>query len=191
MKKKTVALLLAMVLMMGIAVGGTLAWLVADTDPVENTFTTSDINITLKESDDLDLQMVPGHTITKDPVATVLKGSEACYLFVKLEKSENYATYLEEYTVAEGWEKLEDGVYYRIVAENQTDDQPFAVLANNQVKVKTSVTKQLMNDLTDATLPTLTITAYATQQYKNVGEEFTAAEAWANVSNPTGETPAP
>ncbi len=186
MKKRTLALLLALVMLFGITVGGTLAWLTDQTGPVTNTFTTSDIDITLEESENLDLQMIPGHTIKKDPVATVLKTSEDCFLFVKLEKSANYDTYLEDYKMADGWTKLDgvDGVYYREVAQSD-EDQPFGVLLDNQMKVRDSVTKKQMNALTEDTLPTLTITAYASQLMKNNTEKFTAAEAWANVTDPT------
>ena len=41
MKKKTVALLLACVMALGVAIGGTMAWLVDSTGEVENTFTVS------------------------------------------------------------------------------------------------------------------------------------------------------
>ena len=66
MKKKTIALVLACVICVGIGIGGTLAWLTATTDDVTNTFTTSDINITLAETK-TDFKMVPGCTIEKDP----------------------------------------------------------------------------------------------------------------------------
>ena len=42
---KFLALILALALLAGTAVGGTLAWLTADTETVENTFTASDIQI--------------------------------------------------------------------------------------------------------------------------------------------------
>ncbi|MBQ8648189.1 MAG: hypothetical protein IJ484_08615, partial [Oscillospiraceae bacterium] len=44
------ALLLALVLMIGCAIGGTLAWLIADTGPVTNTFTYGNIDLTLDET---------------------------------------------------------------------------------------------------------------------------------------------
>ena len=40
----------------------------------------------------------------------------------------------------------------------------------------------MMDGLTTETLPKLTVTAYASQLYKSAGVEFTAAEAWANVT---------
>ena len=193
-KRRILALVLACVLCVCIGIGGTLAWLTATTTPVTNTFTTSDINITLTETDaDNDqnanansYQMVPGYTITKDPKVTVLGGSEKCYLFVKLEKSSNFDSFMT-YEMATDWTQLTGitgvtGVYYRVV-DSSTDNQVFDVLKDNQVKVLDSVTKAQMNQVT--TNPTLTVTAYASQYMKNNTESFTAAEAWANITNPT------
>ena len=84
MKKKSLALLLAIAIVVVGAVAGTVAWLTDKTPSVTNTFTTSDINIELKETKN-NFQMIPGWNIEKDPKVTVKTGSEACYLFVKLE----------------------------------------------------------------------------------------------------------
>lgn len=179
MKKKTMATVLALVLILAVAVGGAVAWLIDTTTPVKNTFTVGDINITLKESA-ANYKMVPGKTIAKDPTVTVKANSEACWLFVKVEKSANFDDFLT-YTMADDWTALEGvgGVYYRAVAAT-TADTAFTVLEDNQVTVKTDVTKAQLNALTDETLPTLTFTAYAVQQ-DNI---TTAAAAW-NELNPT------
>lgn len=181
MKKKSLALLLAIALVVVGAVAGTVAWLTDKTPSVTNTFTTSDINIELKETKN-NFQMIPGCTIGKDPKVTVKTGSEACYLFVKLEKSENFNQYMT-YDMAKGWTELQGnaGVYYRKVAA-ATADTAFEVLKDNQVTVKGTVTKEQMNALTADTYPTLTVTAYASQQFKNNTQEFTAAEAWTNIA---------
>ena len=196
--KKKIALLLACVMAFGIAVGGTLAWLTDATTPVVNTFTDSDINITLTESENLNLQMIPGHTITKDPKVTVDKDSEECYVFVKVvennntidgldavEGVENSATKVLLYSVDSAWTKLEDAdnVYYQTVT-GLTTDWSDNVLTGDQVVVNQNVTKAMMNDTLTSAQPTLTFTAYASQYYKSAGVPFTAAEAWANV-NPT------
>ena len=81
MKKKGLALVLALALMVVGAVAGTLAWLTAKSDTVVNTFTTSDIKVELKETP-ATYKMIPGYTIKKDPQAKVLNGSEDCFLFV-------------------------------------------------------------------------------------------------------------
>lgn len=183
---KALAALAAVALALGCVIGGTMAWLTDKTGAVTNTFTTSDIGVTLTESEDLDLKMIPGHTISKDPKVTVTAGSEKCYLFVKVEKSTNFDAFME-YSMADGWTELTgltgvSNVYYREV-DTATTDQPFGVIKNNTVTVRGTVTKSNMNDLTPTSYPTLTFTAYASQYWKNNTEYFTAAEAWANVSN--------
>ena len=175
MKKKAWVSLVAVVLVLCCAVGGTLAWLTAKTNEVKNTFTVGDINIDLTETTE-DYKMVPGNTIAKDPKVTVKAGSEACWLFVKVEKSANFDSFMT-YGIADGWTELPsvDGVYYREVSTT-TADTDFAVLKDNQVKVLDTVTKTMLEAAkTDA--PTLTFTAYAVQK-DNVA---TAAEAWAKI----------
>ena len=183
MKKKSLALFLAIAIVVVGVVAGTVAWLTAQTTAVKNTFTTSDITIELTETTGESYKMIPGCTIKKDPKVTVKTGSEACYLFVKLEKSENFDQYMT-YEMAEGWTALPGnaGVFYREVAA-ATADTTFAVLKDNQVTVKDKVTKEQMNALTADTYPTLTVTAYASQLYKNNTEKFTAAAAWANIAS--------
>lgn len=181
MKKKSLALLLAIAIVVVGVVAGTVAWLTDKTPSVTNTFTTSDINIELKETKN-NFQMIPGWNIEKDPKVTVKADSEACYLFVKLEKSTNFDTFMT-YEMAEGWTELQGyaGVYYRKVAA-ATADTTYEVLKDNQVTVKGTVTKAQMNALTADTYPTLTVTAYASQQFKNNTQEFTAAEAWDHIA---------
>ena len=173
---------LALVLVVAVAsVGGTIAWLTATTDPVVNTFTVGDINIELNETT-TNYKMVPGNTIAKNPKVTVEAGSEACWLFVKIEESANLSNFIT-YSVDEGvdkWTKLTgvDNVYFREVPATTTSAAEFYVLTNNQVTVKDTVTKTMMNDLTDATRPTLTFTAYAVQK-DNIAD---AATAWAKLN---------
>lgn len=183
MKKKSLALVLALAMIVVCVVGGTLAWLTAKTPDVKNTFTVGDIDITLAETK-TDFKMIPGYTIAKDPTVTVVKDSEKCYLFVKVVESTNLKQFIS-YTVDNGWTALTgvDGVYYRVV-ENSTADQEFGVLKDNQVTVSGDVTKTMLNNLTESTYPTLTFTAYACQYMKNSTDHFSEAEAWAKV-NPT------
>lgn len=184
MKKKGLAMVLALVLLAVCAVSGTLAWLTAKSDEVINTFTTSDIKVELKETTGPNYKMIPGYTIGKDPKATVLDGSEECYLFVKLDKSTNFDTFLT-YEMAEGWKSVpgETNVYYRKV-QTAGIGTAYSVLKDDQVTVKGEVTKAMMNGLTTETLPKLTVTAYASQLHRNATTEFTVEDAWKNV-NPT------
>lgn len=179
--------MLALVLVIGCAVGGTVAWLVAKTDPVVNTFTYGDIKITLAESTGEDYKIVPGVNISKDPTVTVTAGSEACWLFVKVDE-ENWPTFTEadgttkkvSYAIAGGWTALTDvpGVYYREVPA-ATADTDFAILKDNVVTVSNTLTKTEVNTVISIQ-PKLTFTAYAVQQ----AGINTVAEAWA-AANPT------
>lgn len=174
MKKKTLALVLALTLLVAGVVGGTLAWLTDRTAEVKNTFTVGDINIDLTETT-ADYKMVPGNTIAKDPTVTVKANSETCWLFVEVTESENLNNFIT-YTIANGWTKLQDGVYYREVPASAAD-QTFSVLAGDAVTVKSDVTRTMLETAkTDA--PTLTFQAYAIQK-----DHFTTADAaWAEVS---------
>lgn len=158
-------------------VAGTLAWLTDKTEPVVNTFTVGDINITLTESDNLDLKMVPGQPISKDPKVTVKAGSEACWLFVRVEKSVNFDGFMT-FEMADGWIALAEhaGVYYRNVDATNADTG-FDVLKDNKVTVLETVTKtELEGAKTNA--PTLTFTAYAVQK-DGIAD---AATAWGKVN---------
>ena len=173
MKKKLTVSLAVLALVACMAAGATLAWLTAKTSSVTNTFTYGDINIELKETTGESYKMVPGNTIDKDPKVTVKANSEECWLFVKVEKSDNFDKFMT-YGIADGWTALagEDGVYYREVISSTTDTE-YYVLSGNLVTVKDSVTKEDFAGL-KGTMPTLTFTAYACQK-DNVS---TAADAW-------------
>lgn len=174
MKKKTLALVLALTLLVAGVVGGTLAWLTDQTAEVKNTFTVGDINIGLTETT-TDYKMVPGNTIAKDPTVTVKANSEACWLFVNVTESANLDDFIT-YAIATGWTELEAGVYYREVPASAAD-QTFSVLAGDAVTVKSDVTRAMLETAkTDA--PTLTFKAYAIQK-----DHFATADAaWAEVS---------
>ena len=196
MKKKITVAVVALVLVLCCAMGGTLAWLVAKTDPVVNTFTYGDINIDLSESENLTLKMIPGNDITKDPKVTVEANSEACWLFVKVEESNNFDDFMT-YAIASGWTlynttttgsdiKTDDTtddtyvIYREVDANTANAGNSYQVLAgkeeyqNGYVTVNDAVTKKMFAALTEATRPTLTFTAYAVQS-DNV---TTVADAW-------------
>ena len=164
-RNRRIALTLCvMFVVLAASIGGTVAWLTDKTGTITNTFTTSNIDIDLTESENLDLKMVPGNTIMKDPKVTVNAGSEACWLFVKVVKSDNFDGFMT-YEMADDWTLVpgETNVYYRTVGAT-TANTDFAVIKDNQVTVRNSVTKADMNALTEATYPKLTFTAYAVQQ---------------------------
>lgn len=198
MKKKAIVAVVALVLVLCCAMGGTLAWLVDSTTEIKNTFTYGDINISLWEhelnEDGLTLstdvftgeeqtgfKMIPGNKIEKDPTVTVKADSEASWLFIKIVESNNFDDFMT-YGVASGWTQLTvdaegnaitDLIYYREVAAT-TADTDFAVLANDSVSVKDTVKKDMLKDGVFVA-PTLSFTAYAVQRDANI---TTAAQAW-------------
>lgn len=188
-KKKIITIVAVTVISLGI-IGGTLAWLTANTDTLVNVFSSSNIQIDLVETEEV-YQMVPGYTIHKDPVASVKAGSQECWLFVKLEKSDNFDSYMT-YDIADGWTQLTedkngdaitDLIYYRkvLTAEIESEDgAAYHVLKDDQVYVLDTVTMEMMAEA-NKNQPTLSITAYASQLYTDNGTEFTAAQAWSNI----------
>lgn len=182
---KLVVAMLAVTLLIGCAIGGTVAWLTAQTTPVVNTFTYGDINITLTENTGNDYKIIPGVNIEKDPKVTVKANSEACWLFVKVEEVGTFVTDKVTYSIDTGWTKLTgvtgvDNVYYREVGA-VTADTDFAVLKDNKVTVSDTLTKE---DIQNITNPTLTFTAYAVQK----DGIDTVEAAWEKVS-PSTTTP--
>lgn len=203
-RRRTLAAAALAALVVAAVVGGTYAWLTAQSKPVVNTFTYGDVNLTLTETDtQLDgdeddttntYQMLPGQDIIKDPVVTVKANSVDSWVFVKLEKSQNFDNFLE-YTMADGWTQLTDedghevaGVYYREVSTSD-EDQTLTVIKDNTVSVKGTVTKADLNaldtDPDNPTYPTLTVTAYAVQK----SGFDTAAAAWAQAAGQGEEEP--
>ncbi len=195
MNKKTVALLLALVLVFGAAVGGTLAWLTDKTDAVTNTFTVGNIDIDLKEhklGDDGKLtteevlqnayHFVPGDTLPKDPFVTVEDGSEACYVFLREQVTNNTVDGLTgnivQYSIdATVWTAVPDhaGYWYcevEAIAAGGTDVVK-NVLTGSQVTINANLTKAMAEAMTGKA-PVLTFTAAAVQKahVDNVADAF-------------------
>lgn len=102
--KKTLTVLLALVLVIAMSVAGTMAYLTS-TDTVTNSFTVGKVAITLDEldtdnddnqSDNVQVgntvrdkanayNLIPGHVYTKDPTVHVDPASEDSWVFVKVE----------------------------------------------------------------------------------------------------------
>lgn len=200
--KMTVAVL-SLVLVMCLSVAGTLAYLQVKTEPVVNTFSPSNIGLTLVETTNT-YKMVPGVDIAKNPKVTVTADID-CYVFVKVTETDNFDTYMT-YAIADGWNVLDatnyPGIYYREVSasvdediDSKNDVEAFYVLADNKVTVPNTVTKTEMNALynedgtvkADVALPKLTFTAYAIQ--KDGFADAKAAWPYAQGQQPTNSNP--
>ena len=83
----SVFVMLALTMVVGCAVDGTVAWLVSESESSVSTFTLGDINIKLTEaeSESQPLKIIPGVDIRRSLKVTVDPNSEACWLFVKVE----------------------------------------------------------------------------------------------------------
>ena len=181
--------LLALVLVIGCVAGGTVAWLVATTDTVTNTFTYGKINIDLTETTGTSYKIIPGTNIAKDPKVTVAADSEACWLFVKVEETGTFVADKVTYAIANGWTQgdgteIPSNVYYREVsAEDAKTGVNYYVLAGNATYPNgvITVSADLTKENIPAANPTLKITAYAVQQ-ENIAD---AATAWSKIPQPT------
>lgn len=114
MSKKNLALLLAVALLIGGAVGGTIAWLTDTTQKVTNTFSVGNIDIELwehklgtdgklldsncptetdkekhNEVAKNDYKIIPGTEQPKDPFVRVEANTEKCYLFIQVQPVNN------------------------------------------------------------------------------------------------------
>lgn len=170
LKKKLLIALVALSLVISVPV--TYAWLVKASNSVSNIFTVGDIRITLRETTGDTYYLTPGVTLEKDPVVTVHGGSEACWLFVRME-ADPALNQLLTYQLADGWHALggHSGVYYRMVDLNAAN-QSFHILLQDQVTVNDFVTEEMLSTL--AGHPTITFSAYAIQQE----QVDSASQAW-------------
>lgn len=188
--KKKLTTVLAIVLVVALSVAGTYAYLTDKTATIKNTFTVGNVNITLTETWNTDTnndnepdawqaQLIPGKEYFKNPVVTVVPGSEKCWLFVKFDEIGSPATYLDytsllaapDWTQGDGAD-IPENVWYRVVDKNATNNA-FHLLDGDTVTIKNNVTN---DNMAEAAKAELVYTAYACQF-----EGMTAADAWAEV----------
>ena len=117
--KKLVIAVVAMAVAMCCMIGGTLAWLLHESNVVTNTFTYGTITIELTEKNKESTtgiaytNVVPGDELDKDPVVTVKKGSEMCYVYVLITNQLGSAA---TYNITGDWIKIgekDNTVLYR------------------------------------------------------------------------------
>lgn len=182
MKKKTLALLLALVLVFGAAVGGTIAYLTSN-DSVTNTFTVGKVEITLDEAqvneygvavtpaarvDANSYKLIPGHTYTKDPTIHVAAGSEECWLFVKIDNQLGDKAELNIDTTK--WTKVANNIW----AYNTKVSAGADVTVFSQFTFSNEITA---TQLTSYNGKTIVVTACAVQAdgFANADAAYTAA----------------
>ena len=139
-KTKVLVLSLSAVLLVAVSVFSTIAFL-KSSDNVVNTFTVGKVEITLDEVkvDEYGnpsstnervkantYKLIPSHTYTKDPTVHFLAGSEASYLFVKVENGLaeiEKGTTIQQQILSNDWTALtgQSGVYYKLVGATDVD----------------------------------------------------------------------
>lgn len=181
--KKLLLAVIATICIVAIGVSSTIAYYAYLTGPVKNTFTVGDIKLALTETTGSSYRMIPGTVVEKDPLVTVKGGSEECYLYVKLDRTNGLDSYVT-YALDEGWTLLGgfDGVYYRLV-EHSAVDKHYAVLLDDQMVVRSNLTKEKMAAIDESALPQMKITAYAIQ---TLGID-SPSDGWYNLMAKYGE----
>lgn len=200
--KKTLTVLLALVLVIAMSVAGTMAYLTSE-DEVVNTFTVGNVKITLDETDvddstpnkDRDkanaYNLIPGHSYVKDPTVHVDPKSEDSWVFVKVENGiANYEaaasstdpkyTPIATQITDKGWTALGEaypGVYYKEYTKGQ-DVKDLVVFENFKIS-GTANTVAGWSDI-KAVTNDIKVTAYAIQ-----ADGFTTAEAAWKELNPS------
>lgn len=146
--------------------------------------------------------VVPGVDIQKNPTVIYEQPKDSApvdvYVFVKVEAGEDWSvsqdqlTYTKSFaadgdsaevaaekeisfSIAAGWTALKeaDGVYYRTVSADETENLSWGVIANDTIHVGENLTKDQIKTLNALDL---TFTSYAIQQG---GFEDAPADAWA------------
>lgn len=188
--KKTLTVLLALVLVIAMSVAGTMAYLTSTTDTVTNSFTVGNVAITLDEAQvDVygaavspaarvtgnEYKLIPGHSYTKDPTVHVAAGSEDCWLFVQVVNgiseleaaaTDGYNTIAGQMT-ANGWTAVSGTT--NVYAYNTKVSAGADVVVFNQFKIAGGADVSTVTGNTQ-----ITIKAYAVQ-----ADTFTsAAAAW-------------
>ena len=210
---KPLAVLLAMILLVGCAVGGTLAWLTAQTTEVKNTFTSAELfgddgSFTLWEhqAEDADedgrytlnttkvaantYDILPGVNIPKDPTVDVVNLEEYAYLYIEV--TGTLPEGLDYSIDATNWEQLAGysgiWVYKGTEATNN-------VIAGKDT-AKKSFTANILTQNQDGTAITVDGTYSGTADtgltlnfkaymVQATGNGANAADAWANTYGAT------
>lgn len=210
-KKALLALVCAAALVFG-SVFATYAYLTSTTDTVTNTFTVGNVTITLDEADvdgsktnvttegrDMKntYKLVPGVTYAKDPTVHIVKGSEECYVFVKVTNG------LGQYEAADGSIKVDKSVYKNIA--KQMDEKGWKQLNGvsgvyylnekvNAVESKVDIDKVVFTEFMvantvnkDTNVKDIVVEAYAVQAagFETAAKAWEAAplEAWTKQAN--------
>ena len=198
--KKLVIAVVALSLALVCAIGGTLAFLVAETEPVTNTFTYGKITISLwenvldengdvtgeKDYDGIEYgKIVPGDVVNKNPTVTVEEGSEPCYVYVLIDNQlGDAASYDIDETKWEEIGKSENKLLYRYKVDDgivNAADAEKNLVVFDKLEFSRDLDKNAIKALAGKGV---VISAYAHQSDNTtVGIANEAAFEWAKVTS--------
>jgi predicted ribosomally synthesized peptide with SipW-like signal peptide len=172
-KKKIILGLTALVLVVGLTIGGTLAFMQATTATKTNTFTVGNVKLDLNEyatySDpknntpfNQDQPLVPGMPIAKTPILTVKGGSEDSYVRAKIEVPANLAKCVSFDIDSTVWELKGDFYYLKSGAVGKSGADKVLPALFTKVNVNKDVTAEQLEKLTKDELK-ISVTGYAIQ----------------------------
>ena len=208
---RPIALMLALVLLIGSAVGGTIAWLSAKSETVVNTFTSAQLfanpeeDFTICEHQAVDAdkngqyelnmdeevagnayKILPGVDVPKDPTVDVVELQECGYLYIKV--TSNLPAGLSYAIDDTNWEPLAGysgiWVYKGAQAESNVINASLAAKKTFVVNILKDQVVKVTTDY-DGTADgdeILSVSAYMVQA---IGNGSNAAEAWANTFGAT------
>ena len=205
-KARRMLFTLSLVLVVAMAaVGGTLAWLTSQTDPVTNTFTATDITVTLEETykptgvdgngnpltlgtnEAWEAPLLPGMTYNKNPKVTIVNSTDA-YLYVKFDETDtnNALEFTSLLNSTNGWTQLDTtkypNIWWRRVDKGDTTKEWYLIDQNKVSVPSTVVASQTGADAT------LTYQAWAIQANalvdKNADSAIDAVDGWLLLTNP-------
>ena len=123
--------------------------------------------------------VVPGGDIILPNATTVTleKGTTPFYVFIKIDKTEDFDSYM--WFTLDGWSKVQgvENVYFRMQSSVVENDEgvTFNVFKDNLICVDESLTRSQIAEMTEQKL---NVTAYAVQTY---GQYLNAADAWSQL----------
>ncbi len=174
--KRALILLVSLCLLFTSVVGGTYAWLFIDgTGSSTSSFVGTTVSVTISNSTaETGRKVVPGEYVTMS-TGTLASGSQASYIFARLDRGSNYSTGFNQcmtYTLASGWTQTTSGQYTVFtktdsVAAGTGNLCPFS---GNRVTVNVSTTKETIAGLPDFTFSI----QYAAVQAANLTNAATA-----------------
>ncbi len=170
--KKFLLSTVAVLLVMALSVGGTLAYLQSESETKTNIFNANKVKVELTEEGTQSYNIIPGTSEEKKATVTV-DNSIPAYVYVQITDTTKG---LVTWAPADGWKPL-DGttdVFWRAVGKD--GEKTFSVLAGDKVSYAASLTNDDMKKV-EGTIPKLTFKAFAIQQQPFAN----AVEAWTQL----------